>query len=149
VVSAATGYLVLFFDRFIGRRAACIAALAMAVSPGAVFYGRYAIHESWLVFFLILSVWGLAGLWKEGTKRYLWALSLGVTGMILTKETYAIHLICFLLAAGCLWLLEKWSPSSDNAPPVTPQRTARDLIICLLVCLGLILFFYSGAFLDW
>ena len=37
-----------------------IAALAMAVSPAFVFYGRYAIHETELLFFLMLAAWGLA-----------------------------------------------------------------------------------------
>ena len=30
------------------------------------FYGRYAISESWLLFFLMLTVWGILGLWKDG-----------------------------------------------------------------------------------
>src|SRR5438874_1893749 len=84
------------------KAAARFAALAMAVSPGAVFYGRYAIHESWLVFFLILAVWGAAGLWKFGESNYLWALTFGLTGAVLTKETYVVHVGCFLLAAACL-----------------------------------------------
>src|SRR5271155_3416237 len=64
IVSSLCVYLTALFDRFVGRRTALFAAAAMAVSPGAVFYGRYAIHESWLVLFLLLTVWGAAGRWK-------------------------------------------------------------------------------------
>ncbi|MGA1130008.1 MAG: glycosyltransferase family 39 protein, partial [Chthoniobacterales bacterium] len=35
------------FARWFGRRAARWAALAFAVSPAAMFYGRYSIHEPW------------------------------------------------------------------------------------------------------
>ena len=63
LMSLATVALTIRFDRFIGRRAALWAAAAMAVSPGCIFYGRYAIHEYWLVFSLMLCAWGLAGLW--------------------------------------------------------------------------------------
>src|SRR2546425_1084193 len=83
------------------------AALALAVSPAMVFYARYAIHESELVFFLLLSVWGAAGLWIFGEKKYLWGTGLGLAGMLLTKETYIIHLACFALAAPCIALVEK------------------------------------------
>ena len=47
--------LVLAFRSYFSRRACLIAAFAMAVSPGMVFYGRDAIHETWLVFFLLLA----------------------------------------------------------------------------------------------
>jgi uncharacterized protein (TIGR03663 family) len=121
----------------------------MAVSPAAVFYGRYAIHESWLVFFLLLSVWGLAGMWKYGTKQYLWALCMGFTGAVLTKETYIIHLTCFILAAVCCDLLTKLRPSKDGLPPAKQIWSSKDLILCLVVSAGLIVFFYSGTFLHW
>ncbi len=148
MVSFATVYLLLLFEPFTGRRASELAALAMAVSPGAVFYGRYAIHESWLVFFLILTLFGVVGMWRLGTKAYLWCLMLGIAGMILTKETYIIHLASFILAAICLCLLEKVSPS-ENAAPAVPQRwSGRDLCLSFITLLVLILFFYSGAFLD-
>ena len=52
----------LAFRRYFAERVCQLAALAMAVSPGMVFYGRYAIHESGLVFFMMLMVWGLIGL---------------------------------------------------------------------------------------
>jgi uncharacterized protein (TIGR03663 family) len=148
LLSTACVGLVLAFRRFIGERACQVAALAMAVSPGMVFYGRYAIHETWMLFFLLLIAWGLAGLWRFGARRYLWASALGMTGLILTKETYVIHLVAFLLAVPCLFLYEKISPSSGRDAAAWKIST-RDLVVVTVVCASLILFFYTGGFLDW
>ena len=46
----------------------------------------------------MLFVLGLLGLWRLGARGYLWSVGVGITGMILTKETYAIHVACALLA---------------------------------------------------
>ena len=120
----------------------------MAVSPGCVFYSRYAIHEAWLVFFLVLTVRGFAGIWKWGDTHSLWAAALGITGMVLTKETYVIHIGCFALAALFMAALEPFSPSAS--PPRAPRNWEPHYpAIVALVCAGLILFFYSGGFLDY
>ena len=54
--------MTLRFGRFVGARAARFGALALALSPAGVFYGRYAIHEPWFVFALMLTTWGVLGL---------------------------------------------------------------------------------------
>src|SRR5881392_2653058 len=90
LVSIACVWLTLKFERLVGRTVARLAALAMAVSPGFVFYGRYSIHEIWLVLFTMLFFYGLFGLWKFGSANYLWCTGMGVTGMILSKETYVL-----------------------------------------------------------
>ena len=137
------------FERFMGRGAALWAAAAMAVSPGCVFYGRYAIHEYWLVFALMITAWGLAGLWKFGERKYLWATWAGVTLMVLTKETYFIHLGCFALTFACIWLLGSISPAADeNGAPAAQQWTAQDMLVCALIFAGCVVFFYSGGGMD-
>jgi uncharacterized protein (TIGR03663 family) len=148
LVSVACVGLMLAFRRYLDERACLIAALAMALSPGMIFYGRYAIHETELVFFLLLTAWGLAGLWRWGERRDLWATSLGITGLILTKETYIIHLVAFLLAVPCLAAYESASPS--EAWPFGDRRfSRRDVLAAMGVCAGLVVFFYSGGLLDW
>ena len=47
----------------------------------------------------MLFVLGLLGLWKYGTRGYLWCVGMGIAGMILTKETYIIHIGCAVIAA--------------------------------------------------
>lgn len=148
LLSTACVAMMLAFRRYFDERACLLAAFAMAVSPGMVFYGRYAIHETWMVFFLLLIAWGLPGLWRFGERRYLWAVALGATGLVLTKETYVIHLIAFLLAVPCLLAFEKLSPSAAWRFGEW-KISLRDTLTVAGVCLGLIIFFYSGGFLDW
>ncbi len=148
LASTACVALALMFRPHFGKRPCQFAALAMAISPGMVFYGRYAIHETWLLASLLLVFLGLLGLWRSGEKRALWALMLGVTGMILTKETYVIHIAAMLLAVPALLALEQ---ASDSAPAlIAGQRWVRaDLEVAMTVGGLLILFFYTGALLDW
>src|SRR5437762_14275178 len=70
LVSIGCVWFTLKFEAFVGRTVSRIAALAMAVSPGFVFYGRYSIHEVWLVLFSMLLILVLLGLWKAGTRDY-------------------------------------------------------------------------------
>jgi uncharacterized protein (TIGR03663 family) len=148
LVSIACVALVLAFQDHFGRRACELAALAMAISPGMIFYGRYSIHETWLLLFLLLTALGLVELWRTGSVRGLWCGGLGVTGMVLTKETYAIHLLAMGLALPALWILELRSPSAPL--PLAVQRwSRRDLLAVAGTSLGLLIFFYTGAFLDW
>jgi uncharacterized protein (TIGR03663 family) len=163
------------FARFFGTRVCAFAALAMTVSPGFLYYQRDAIHETWLVFFLILLFWGIYGLWQEGEKSCLWAIGMALTGMILTKETYVIHLACLFAAAPCTLLLESASPSrrplfipapeppadstrlADHDPSLSAitrgighQRwTYWDLAAVAGTGVALILFFYSGNGFHW
>jgi uncharacterized protein (TIGR03663 family) len=148
LMSTVTVWLTTRFDRFMGRGAALWAAAAMAVSPGCVFYGRYAIHEYWLVFALMLAAWGLAGLWKEGKRKYLWAVWIGVTLAVLTKETYAIHFLAFLLTVPCMWVLGTMSPMAEKEGAAAQEWTWRDIAGGALMFVGCVVFFYSGAFMD-
>src|SRR2546421_11063573 len=116
LVSISCVWLALKFEPLVGRNVTRIAALAMAISPGFVFYGRYAIHEVWLQFFSTMFILGLLGLWKSGTVNYLWYAGMGTAGMILTKETYAIHLACAVIAIPVLMVSCALSRVSDAKP---------------------------------
>ena len=148
IVSTFCVAAVLAYRRYLPERACRLAALAMAISPGCVFYGRYAIHESWQLLFMLAAMWGLAGMWKEGWRIHLWTAAMGFTGMVLTKETYLIHCIALLLAAPALLLFEKIAPSAPFASGAR-QWTNRDLDGPILASVLLIFFFYTGCLLDW
>ena len=148
LVSIACVWVALKFEPLVGRNVSRIAALAMAVSPGFVFYGRYAIHEVWLQFFSMMFILGLLGLWRRGTLTYLWYAGIGLTGMILTKETYAIHVACALLAIPTLAI----SYALNRVPDVKPAKQTWSWIdLAMVVIIGgfAIIFFYSGTFLNW
>ena len=150
VVLASIGsiFVTLKFEPLVGRKVSRMAALAMAVSPGFIFYGRYSIHEVWLLLFSMLFVLGLLGLWRFGGRGYLWCVGLGVAGMVLTKETYIIHIGCAVIAAGVLWLSHRITPMPD----LKRARQQWDLVDLALVAgtgIFFVIFFYSGTFLNW
>ena len=148
LASIASVWMALRFDRYFGAGAARFAALALAVSPAAVFYGRYAIHESWMVLSLLITIWGLLGLWKEGGRRDLLVTLAGTTLLLLIKETAVIHIGCFLLASGVLVLWERIVPSQPTPAFAVQRWTLRDLAWCAGLSVLTLVFFYSGTFLN-
>ena len=148
-MGVATVWMAWAFRRHFSERATAIAAAGLAISPGFVFYQRYAIHETWLVLFLMQLTWGILELISHGTKRGLLAVVLGATGCILTKETYAIHFVAIGLAFLALALWHRVSPIQPEWKRA-PQLWDRTFLWKLLA-LGLfaIVFFYSGNFFYW
>ena len=148
LVSIGCVWLTLKFEPFVGRNVSRIAALAMAVSPGFVFYGRYSIHEVWLQLFSMMFILGLLGLWGSGTSNYLWCAGMGMAGMILTKETYAIHVGCAVIAIPVLMVSCALSRVPD-AKPAKQTWSYIDLVMVLGLGAAAIVVFYSGFFLNW
>ena len=148
LVSIICVWLTLKSEPFVGRNTSRLAALAMAISPGCVFYGRYSIHEVWLVLFSMLFILGLLGLWNRGTANYLWCAGMGLAGMILTKETYVIHVGCAVLAVPALMISNKLGrfPKTQMA---RQTWDAVDLAMVVLTAGAVIVFFYSGTFFHW
>lgn len=89
----------------IGRCAALIAGLLLAVSPAMVFYSRYYIQETLLVFFTFLAI--AAGWRYVQSRRSGWALLCGVSVGLMhaTKETCVIALGCAAAALFAAWFL--------------------------------------------
>jgi uncharacterized protein (TIGR03663 family) len=148
LVSIGCVWLSLKFEPLVGRSVCRIAALAMAVSPGFVFYGRYSIHEVWLVLFSMMLILGLLGLWKFGTTNYLWWTGMGAAGMILTKETYIIHFVCAVVAIPVVIV----SHALNRLPDFKPAKQAwtyLDLAMVIGVAVAAVVFFYSGTFFHW
>ena len=68
--------------------------------------------------------------------------------MILTKETYIIHLVCAAVAIPVLMV----SHVINRLPDIKPARqtwTYLDLLMVVGVGVGVIVFLYSGTFLNW
>lgn len=148
ILSITCVWLTLKFEPFVGRNISRLAALAMAISPGFVFYGRYSIHEIWLQLFTMLFILGLIGLWRRGTTNYLWCLGMGFTGMVLTKETYIIHVGCAVVAIFVTWITHLIN-KVPNVRPAAQTWTYTDLAVLLAVGAAAIIFFYSGTFFNW
>jgi uncharacterized protein (TIGR03663 family) len=148
LVSITAVWLTLKFEPLVGKNVSRMAALAMAVSPAFVFYGRYSIHEVWLLLFSMMFILGLLGLWKFGTRGYLWCAGMGVAGMILSKETYVIHVGCAVVAVGVCYVSNKLKPVPD-ARPAKQTWDYADLAMVIATGIALIVFFYSGTFFHW
>ena len=148
LVSIGCVWLCFKFEPLMGRTVSRIAALAMAVSPGFIFYGRYSIHEVWLLLFSMMFVLGLLGLWKFGTADYLWCAGMAMAGMILSKETYIIHIGCAALAIPVFMISNALNPVADVGR-ARQTWTYVDLAMVVGVGIALVVFFYSGTFFHW
>ncbi len=113
----------------LGFPGAALAALLAALSPAMVFYSRYYIHETPLVFF---SFCALLAAW-----RYLrqpaagWAVLAGASAglMLATKETAPLALGSMVLALGLTDLTDRWR--RDEAPPLHRLVEGRHLLLAL------------------
>ena len=151
VVLASIGsiFVTLKFEPFVGRKVSRIAALAMAISPGFIFYGRYSIHEVWLLLFSMLFVLGLLGLWRLRHAR----LSLvrrdrrcgnGADQGNLHhpyRERVDRGRRARGFRTGSRRCLRSSGPASNGISSISRSSRARPSF--------LIVFFYSGTFLNW
>ncbi len=147
LISLATVILALFYARFFGRFVALGAAAVLAVSPGFVFYGRYAIHETWLAFFLMLTVYALF-LRAEDPDSPLpeRLLGAGLAGMICIKETFIMHVASGFIAYGMLAMVGRFLPQLEWKWPGTDRRRFLPSLIGWTVVPTLLL--YSGLLLN-
>ncbi len=138
LVGAASVALLLAFRRFFSPRMVLAAAVAFAISPGMIFYARYAIHEVWLPFFAMLACYGAFGI-SKGERRMsdLWCVGAGLAGMVLTKETYVMHFVAAVLA----WVFvgRSWAR----------HFTRREVVLVGGVCGAVVVALYSGLFYYW
>jgi predicted membrane-bound mannosyltransferase len=93
---------------YLGLPAAACAALFTAVSPAMVYYSRYFIHETLLVFLTFCAMLAVLGYLQRPTAG--WALAVGsLFGlMFATKETW-------IIAAGCL-MFAGWEQRKHIVP---------------------------------
>src|SRR5437667_8814505 len=73
---------------------------------------------------------------------------MGVTGMILSKETYILHIGCAAVAAGVCYVSNYFS-KLDDPRPATQIWNYVDLAVVIGTGIALIVFFYSGTFFHW
>jgi len=94
-----TVWLVLGLRRRLGAVAALSAAALLAVSPGAVYYSRYYIHETPFVFFTLAAVVAAMRFYETGAATQLLLLALWAALLFTTKETAFISVGTLVLAA--------------------------------------------------
>ncbi len=116
----------------LGRGPALIAAALMAVSPPAVYYSRYFVHETLLVAFTLAALVCAQQWWRSG--RAAWALAAGGCGglMLATKELAPLFVVAALLGV----VVVRGRPASASV--------TRDVGLALAAALVIALLFYSS-----
>jgi uncharacterized protein (TIGR03663 family) len=109
---------------------------ALALSPALVFYARYSIHESLLLFGFSLWLYGCLHLLRLGTTKSIWLLTSGFLVMALTKETFLIFTLNTFIALG---LVKVWQKK-------TLWNSKLDVTYPILISTLVILLFYSEFF---
>jgi uncharacterized protein (TIGR03663 family) len=98
VFGVATVWMLLLLRRYIGTIGALTAAALMAVSPCAVFYSRYFIHESLFVFFSVGIVVAALRYYETVNSAYLLLVAISAALLFATKETALITAAVFIIA---------------------------------------------------
>ena len=127
----------------VGAPAAAVAALLTALSPASVFYSRYYIQETLLVFF---SFGALISICRYlATPRMRWAISAGVFAGLMhaTKETFVIALASLVASFVAVLALERWRGAPD-AGLRTERWERRHLLAAGLTAVAVSAMFFSS-----
>jgi uncharacterized protein (TIGR03663 family) len=116
-------WLILSLRRHLGAVAALAAAALVAVSPGAVYYSRYFIHETLFVFFTLGIVVAALRLHETGSAWHLMLAALSAGLLFATKETAFISVAVLVLAALVAWGWERVRAGAE--PPAAFGRRGR------------------------
>jgi uncharacterized protein (TIGR03663 family) len=142
-----TVILILLFVPMMGRKAVLTAAIALSVSPVMVYFSRFYIQESLLLFFLAAAV---ASLWRYLLKpSWGWATGTGLFCglMYATKETSVIAFGA--IAAGLLFAHLK--PQTRQSSPRAGKMRTRVRSTHLALGIGsavLVSFLFFSSFLQ-
>lgn len=140
----------------LGRYGGYAAALAMALSPAVIFFGRSAIHEAPFVFFQILWMVGFVKLRERVDKQAVIMFLAGLVGCFLLKETFVILGVAFL--AAWAWvevspgIMKKTAAAGEIERPPSQKEVAlpKGFLIAAGTSAFLIwLVLYTGFFHNW
>lgn len=148
--------------RRIGPIGTAAAALAMALSPGLIFFSRYFIHE---MSFGLFSLGIVVGMWRyAATKNFGWlALLLASAALLITtKETAIINLAVFLVAIICATIWDvtrrlvrerRFTPGALIGELLADGRAVLPsfdhALAALIIFVFVYIFFYSSLFTNW
>lgn len=133
-------FLLAALRRIQGERYVLCAALLVALSSSAVFYGRYAIHETLYLYFSLMLAIGIYLYGERERPQYLFWIFPAIAFLITTKETFIILLAC--LAGATLSL------RSPVACFLVLKKHTQALLWSLLLS-GLIVIFVFTAGFHW
>jgi uncharacterized protein (TIGR03663 family) len=127
---------------FLGWAGAAVAALLAAISPAMVFYSRYYIHETPLVFFSFGALLAACRYVREpgAAPAFLTGACVGL--MHATKETAPLALGCMLLALALTLLVDAWR--GLPVPRVSSIVRGRDTLLALFAAMAVSSLLFSS-----
>jgi uncharacterized protein (TIGR03663 family) len=148
VFSIATILLIPLLADGIGWRGCCWAALLTAVSPAMVFYSRYYIHETLLVFFTVAAVAAGWRYWRS--RKVTWVVLAGVSAGCMqgTKETFVFSIVA---AIGALVANHLWNRRFDaSGLPINARRLSASHVAIAIGCwVVAMIVLFTSFFSNW
>jgi len=129
----------------LGRPAAVVAGILAAISPAMVFYSRYYIQETLLVFFTlaaVVSAWRYARSGRTG-----WAVAAGLAFglMAATKETWVLAAAAMVVAVVLTALWGRWRESGQTPARLWLSPWPLALAVAVAVVVAAVLYSSFGT----
>ncbi|HOX38161.1 MAG TPA: TIGR03663 family protein [Candidatus Brocadiia bacterium] len=129
------------FAKELGRWIVLYAAMLAAVSPAMVFYSRYYIHETLLIFFTLLVIGGCWRYYRSRDDGWLLLAGLGAGLMHATKETCVV---AFAAMAGALFLTHLWNRRFGGVTAEKFRPDRRYVVAAVLLGAGVSAVLFSS-----
>ncbi|HKP48081.1 MAG TPA: flippase activity-associated protein Agl23 [Pyrinomonadaceae bacterium] len=118
----ATVGLIFTLRRNLGTIATLVAALLLAISPGAVYLSRYFIHETLFVFFTLALVVSLIKFYESAQAHHLMLAAISAALLFATKETAMISAGVLLISLAMTLAYRRWFVRPTTAKPAKKKR---------------------------
>ena len=150
--------------RRVGNAGVIGAGALLALSPANVFYSRYIIHETYLVFFTLTAVTGAVLFVQSKRFLYFYLAVASLAFMVTVKETYIITFGVLGISILLAWVLNRagmrqpqsalYNASGSRKDPANPwsmlwskaQNRKVNVLISVLVFAAINVLFYSSFF---
>ena len=131
--TAAVGFVLFGFRRYLGRKGALFAGLFFLISPYMLFYGRYTRNEGFIELLGVMMLFAVLRYLDNGKPSSLYVLTAALVLHFCTKETSFIYAAQLLLFLALLFLVR-------IAQTRWPEDQRRTLFIVLMaIALSLII----------
>jgi len=118
-------WLILQLRRYLGSYGTLGAAVLVALSPGAVYFSRYFIHEIPFVFFTLGIVVAALRYYETTRPIYLMLGAACAALLVATKETSIISIAVLGLAYACAVLYQAWRKTWGRGEQKASARKSR------------------------
>jgi 4-amino-4-deoxy-L-arabinose transferase-like glycosyltransferase len=108
---AAVWALYLLGARLFGKPTGRAAAALLAISPGAIYFGRLILSDTPMVLFSILGIWGYLAYFDEGRPRFavMGAVCVALAGLVKLPAA-----LVFMPVAWIAWRAKRWQGIFDS-----------------------------------